>query len=294
MSFTRPAAVARGDLIAVAAPASGFDRAEFERGLAWLGERYRIRPAPSIFERRGYLAGDDARRRDELASIMTDPDVKAILMARGGYGVMRIVDQLPWDEFAARPKWIVGFSDITALHVEATRRAIASLHGPHVTALGRMAEPARSDFQRALESADLALRFSNLHPVAGGNATGTLVGGNLALLEAMAAAGRLELPAGCILALEDVTEPPYRIDRMLTSLRLGGHLARASGVVLGDFVDCPAGPDGVTAADALHTCLGGMGIPVYGGAPFGHGSINTPFVLGLDVSLRDGELVSQK
>ncbi|WP_394850405.1 LD-carboxypeptidase [Pendulispora brunnea] len=291
MRFTRPAALARGDRIAVAAPASAFDRSDFDQGLAWLAERYRIRTVlPSIYEKRGYLAGDDARRRDELASAMLDPEVKAILMARGGYGSMRIVDQLPWDAFRAQPKWIVGFSDITTFHVEATRLRIASLHASHVNAVGRMSEPAREEFQRALEGKAPPLHFPSLHPIVAGDAAGVLVGGNIALLEAMASAGRLDLPEGCILALEDTNEAPYRLDRMLTSLRLGGYFAKASAIVLGEFTECPTGPDGVTSMEAMVSCLDGLGIPVYSGAPFGHGEINTALEFGIEVALRGGQL----
>ncbi|WP_394828734.1 LD-carboxypeptidase [Pendulispora albinea] len=293
MRFTLPAPVLRGDLIAVAAPSSGFDPAEFERGYQWLAERYRIRSSPTIFARRGYLAGDDARRRDELGAALADPEVKAIIMARGGYGAMRIVDGLPWDAFAAHPKWLVGFSDITTFHVEAMKRGIASLHAPHVTALGRMDGDALGAYEAALAHPGKELRFASLQARVPGDASGVLVGGNLALLQALAASGRLALPSGCILALEDVTEAPYRIDRLLTSLRLGGHLARAAGIVLGEFVDCPTGPDGVTPMDAIENCVRDLGVPVYAGAPFGHGAINTPFVLGVRAVLRAGELVTQ-
>src|SRR5579883_1220443 len=112
------------------------------RGLAWLRARYRLRVRSDVFARDGYLAGDDARRARELAHAMRDPEVRAIVCARGGYGAMRVVRDLPWDEFAARPKWIVGFSDVTALHALAWRAGVASVHGPNVTGLGRDASVA--------------------------------------------------------------------------------------------------------------------------------------------------------
>jgi muramoyltetrapeptide carboxypeptidase len=113
-----------------------------------------------------------------------------------------------------------------------------------------------------------------------GEARGPIFGGNLALLAAMAAAGRLVVPDGCILALEDVTEAPYRVDRMLTSLLLGGHLRRASAVVIGSFVRCEAGPDGVTVDDVLRERTSRLGVPVVRGAPFGHGTRNDAFIVG--------------
>ncbi|WP_394822240.1 LD-carboxypeptidase [Pendulispora albinea] len=293
MGFTFPVSPARGDLIAVVAPATGVDRKRFEPGLAWLCEHYRIRMLPSIFDENGYLAGSDARRRDELASAMIDPDVRAIFPARAGYGSMRIIDQLPWDEFEKDPKWIVGFSDITVLHVEATARRIASLHGPVVTTLSSMSAHARGGFRELLEGRERHLCFPHLEPITPGTAEGVLVGGNLSLLVVMAAGGRLNLPEGCILALEDTTEHPYRVDRMLTSLRLGGHLARAAGIVLGDWVNCQPDGDGVTVMETLASCLSDLRVPVYAGATFGHGAMNTPFVLGGDVVLGDGQLVAK-
>jgi muramoyltetrapeptide carboxypeptidase len=123
-----------------------------------------------------------------------------------------------------------------------------------------------------------------------GAARGPLVGGNLALVEAMAAAGRWRPPDGAILALEDVTERPYRMDRMLTSLRLGGHLARVAGVVFGDFAQCDPGPDGVVAAEVLAERTRDLGVPVVACAPFGHGARNDAFVLGA-VAAIDGDRV---
>jgi muramoyltetrapeptide carboxypeptidase len=116
------------------------------------------------------------------------------------------------------------------------------------------------------------------------------VGGNLALLHAMAAAGRLAVPDGAVVALEDVTEAPYRVDRMLTSLRLGGHLERASAIVLGGFDRCVPGPDGRTVDEVLHERTRDLGIPVVAGAPFGHGAVNEAFVLGSPVRV-EGDCV---
>jgi muramoyltetrapeptide carboxypeptidase len=112
-----------------------------------------------------------------------------------------------------------------------------------------------------------------------------LAGGNLSLVVSMAAGGRLALPTGAILALEDVTERPYRLDRMLTSLRLGGHFAELSAIVLGGFTQCDAGSDGVTALDVLTDRTAGLGIPVVASAPFGHGAPNRAFVLGAEAEL---------
>lgn len=280
--------MAPGDRVAIVAPAGPFSRDELFRGLAWLGTRYQLRLSSRVLDRCGYLAGDDGARAAELASALGDPDVRAIVCARGGYGVMRILDALPWDAAASDPKWLVGFSDVTALHLSLGRRGIASVHGPNVTGLGRSISAAeRLRLLDVLEGRPVA-PWDGLEIVHGGvdrgdgssAAAGPVFGGNLALVEAMAAAGRLEVPPGAVVLLEDVTERPYRIDRMLTSLALGGHLARAAAVVFGQFTQCDPGPDGVTVAEVLRERTAALGVPVLAGAPFGHGAPNLAFVHG--------------
>lgn len=276
-----PPPLAPGDLVAVVAPSSPFPREEFLRGLAWLRARYRLRIGAGILAREAFLAGSDARRAEELAGAMRDPEVKAVVAARGGYGAMRIVDALPWGELARRPKWLVGFSDVTALHAMAWRAGVASVHAPNVTGLGRDATPAmRARWLASLERPQAPHAWRHLRVLLAGEARGPVVGGNLSIVHAMAAAGRLVVPEGAILVLEDVTESPYRIDRMLTSLRLGGHLARAAALVFGGFDRCEPGSDGRTAVDVLEERTRDLTLPVLAGAPFGHGLRNDAFVLG--------------
>lgn len=281
-----PPPIRAGGRLAIVAPAGPFDRQELFRGLAWLRTRYELAVRTDVLSRHGYLAGSDARRLAELGRAMTSPDVDAIVCARGGYGSTRILEGLPWDAFVARPKWLVGFSDVTALHLEANARGVATVHGPNVTGLGRSITPAeRAALLAALEGGPSRreTRWSGLTELvdtASGRASGPLFGGNLALVEAMAAAGRLRVPEGAIFVLEDVTERPYRIDRMLTALASGGHLARAAAIVFGGFTQCEPGPDGVTVAEVLRERTASLGVPVLFGAPFGHGAPNHAFVLG--------------
>lgn len=267
------------------------------RGLAWLRTRYRLRLSSSILSREGYLAGDDPRRAAELARALSDPETRAVVCARGGYGIMRILDTLPWGALDRAPKWVVGFSDVTALHVAAAARGIATVHGPNVTGLERHVSPAeRASVIAALEASGEEALWRELERVHAGVAAaattvrGPLFGGNLTMVCAMAAAGRLEVPAGAVVALEDVTERPYRIDRMLTTLLLGGHLARASAVVFGSFTHCEPGPDGITWAQVIAERTKGLGVPVVANAPFGHGAPNLAFVLGREVELRGDAL----
>jgi muramoyltetrapeptide carboxypeptidase len=277
--FRFPPPLRPGDRIAVIAPSSPFPRDEFFRGLAWLRARYEIVMRSDALARRGYLAGDDARRRAELEAALSDPRVRAVVAARGGYGATRILGELP--PMGDPPRWIVGFSDVTAIHAAAQRAGLASVHGPNVTGLARASVSERAAFLRALERPTTSFRWEGLASLRGGRAAGPIVGGNLALLAALAASGELYIPEGAVVALEDVTERPYRIDRMLVSLR--PHLARAAAIVCGGFTECAPGPDGVSVEDVLRDAAARHGVPFVSGAPFGHGTPNEAFVLGAEV-----------
>ncbi len=289
-----PEPLRAGDRVAVVAPSSPFPRAQTLGGLAWLAQRYRVSIHAEIFSRTGYLAGDDERRAGELARAMKDPDVRAIFAARGGYGATRIVSRLPWDELVKAPKWIVGFSDVTALHCASIARGVACLHACNVGGFGARfpgAVAARASLMASLERPNAPRAWEGLRALnRGGDARGVLFGGNVALLCAMAAAKQLVVPDGAIVLLEDVTERPYRVDRMLTSLFEGGHFARAAAIVFGDFSQCDPGADGVTIDDVLASSAKAASIPVYAGAPFGHGDRNEAFTLGAPAEIHDGAL----
>ena len=221
---------------------------------------------------------------------MTDPNVDAIIMARGGYGATRILDALPWDDFARTPKHLIGFSDITAIHAMANARGVRTVHGPNVTGLGRNITPAeRMSLLECLEGLPVQ-PWTGLEPIRAGEARGILVGGNLALVEAMAAGGRWHTPEGAILVLEDVTERPYRIDRMLSALYLGGHIQKAAAILFGGFTQCDPGPDGVTVEDVIADYASKLNMPMYARAPFGHGAPNYAFPLGAEAQLANSEL----
>jgi muramoyltetrapeptide carboxypeptidase len=271
--------------VRVVAPAGPFEVPLLWRGLGWLGERYRVRFDRGIFERCGYFAGSDARRRDELESALAERDVAAVICARGGYGISRIAGAIDWSALKRAPRWLVGFSDATALHVEAVRQGVASLHAPNVTGMGRGDAATRAALIDALEQPRARRELTSLETLVEGEARGVLFGGNLTLLHACATAGRLALPPACILLLEDVAERPYRIDRMITTLLAGGHLRGVAGVVLGEFERCPPGPDGVPVQEVLRERLGGLQVPVASGLPVGHGVVNRPLVLGAPARL---------
>jgi muramoyltetrapeptide carboxypeptidase len=273
----------------VIAPSGPFDRALVLRGLGWLAQRYDVKFGDSLFEREGYLAGPDPRRLSELNGALRDPDARAIVATRGGYGLTRIAQAIDTRALRDHPKWVVGFSDVTALHVEAQRAGVASLHAHNVAGLGRGDFRARSRWLEALEHPEAPRHFAGLTKVRGGTASGSLSGGNLTVLFACAAARRLCIPRGSILLLEDVGEAPYRVDRMLSALLVSGALDGVAGVILGSFTDAPPGRYGVAVEDVLRERLEQLAVPVVSGFPAGHGALNESVHLGLPARL-DGNL----
>jgi muramoyltetrapeptide carboxypeptidase len=278
-----------GDAIAVVAPAGPVPRSEFEAGAQILAGRYRVVHSQRILEKTGYLAGGDDERLAELTAALADPRVRAVVCARGGYGLMRIVERLDGAKLRAAPKWIVGFSDATVLHAWAARAGVRSLHAPVVTQLGKLPrEDAEALFAR-LESDEPAPAIAGLRAHAPGVAEGPLVGGNLELITSLTGTPFAAPLDGAIMFLEDVGERPYRLDRALTQLRLSGALDRLAGVVLGDFTNCeePGGAPPDAAAGRVER-LGRLGVPLASGLPVGHGTRNLALVHGARARLDAG------
>lgn len=278
-----PRALQPGDPIDVVAPSGPFDDGLLRVGIERLGD-FSLRVPDDLWGRRfGFFAGDDETRLAELQRAL-DGDARAILVARGGYGIARILGRIDFERFTANPKWLIGFSDVTCLHAALTARGIASLHAPNATTLAGASDYEVRELLRLL-SGSSPQPIDGLSAWSGGRASGTLFGGNLTVLFAEAAAGRLDVPDGAVLFLEDVTETSYRVDRMLTALEVGGHLARAAGVVLGDFHDCSPGKFSVPVADVLRDRLIPLGIPLAANLPVGHGARNLPLLCGRSVTL---------
>jgi muramoyltetrapeptide carboxypeptidase len=275
-----------GDAISIVAPSGPVPREAFEKGLKILASRYRVVHDERIFDRDGFLAGNDEARFLELERALTDPATKAVVCARGGYGVSRIADRLDGDRLRRSPKAIVGFSDITALHGFAARSGVASIHGPVVTQLGMLGPEDVETLFAVLESPEGAATMDSMKALHPGVGEGWLFGGNLELLAHMVGTKLMPSLVGAVLLFEEVGERPYRIDRTLTQLRLSGVLDGVRGVVVGDLTRCaePNGPS-PDAESVVAERLAGLGVPVLVGAPIGHGSRNRAVQLGARVRL---------
>jgi muramoyltetrapeptide carboxypeptidase len=237
-----------------------------------------------MFRRERFFAGSDERRRDEMQLAIDDPDISAIVIARGGWGAARFVTSIDFRSLVSHPKWIVGFSDPTTLHIHAWQIGVASMHANNFVSLGRSDASARKSWLDALEFPD-KFRVLRGQTLCSGNISGTLVGGNLTILFTTLAMGRLHFPDNCILALEDIDEPSYRIDRMLCALRNSGALDRVAAYALGQFVNCDSGRHGIPVSCVLENHMKHLDVPVVVNLPFGHGRINEPLPFGICATL---------
>ncbi len=289
-----PALLKRGDVVRVIAPASPFDPEMFAHGIVTLRDRLGLAPRHrhDVFTRRRYLAGDDARRQEEWREAVADPEARAIFCARGGYGAMRILPAVDPAPLLAAPKLLVGFSDVTALHVALNRAGLATVHGPVLTQLGRAPPAALDHLEALLTQAPRADDAGPPAPGAGlvgqavlrpGRVEGPLLGGSLTLLAHLCGTPWQPSLAGAILAIEDVDEKPYRLDRYLTQLRLSGALQGVAGLALGWFTDCDG--QGVAGLDVVREHAAALGVPAVEGFPFGHEDGNLALPLGAPATL---------
>jgi muramoyltetrapeptide carboxypeptidase len=283
----RPPRLKAGDLVGLVEPASAtwqkFDITLVEEVVAGLG--LRSRRAAHLLGRNGYFSGEDKERAADINAMFADREVKAILAVRGGWGCARILPFVDFGLARAHPKPLIGYSDITALHMALQAKAqLISFHAPvGVSAWGKatvdgfkpmLFDGAMPLLQNPIASEDrLAQRKWRIRTLRGGRARGRLLGGNLTVLTALVGTPWLPEFTGAILFLEDIGEAEYRIDRMLTQLGQAGLLARLAGVAFGQCTDCveeERGFGGFTLDDVLDQHFAPLGIPVFQGGFFGH------------------------
>ena len=287
----RPPALKPGSRVALVAsagplPEGGVDRAIHRvRELGWepvAGRYCRVR--------RGYLSGSDAERAADLNEALRDPAIDAVWFLRGGYGTMRILDEIDWPALARHPKALIGYSDNTAVHLAANAVGVAAFHGPHPHA-PEFPDFARDGLLRVLTSTRPAGElpvpegWPRAETLAGGVAQGPLVGGNLSLLSATMGTPYAVQPEGAILFIEEVGEQPYRLDRMLSHLKLAGVLDAVAGIAIGGITEAPGEDGDAVSREVLHDRLGGLGVPVVTGFPFGHFDDNWTLPVGIRARL---------
>ncbi|MEZ4399630.1 MAG: LD-carboxypeptidase [Kofleriaceae bacterium] len=292
-----PPAVRPGDRVGVCAPAGPVAPDRLARGLAQLAPHLRVEVDDGVFTRTGYLAGDDARRADELTRLLRDPDVRAILVARGGFGITRILPMLDPALLRADPKPIVGFSDATALLAWAAAAGVRAIHGPVVAQLGELPADDTAVLVRALTAARPDGTWPGALTPLGPRTpcAGALIPGNLTLLAHLVGSPWQVDATGGVLLIEEVGEKPYALDRDLTQLDLAGLVRGATGAVVGDLTRCSDPPHVAGAVDdpgparvVVAERLARFGVPGWWGAPVGHGARNRSVPFGGRIEI-DGD-----
>ncbi|MDD2391126.1 MAG: LD-carboxypeptidase [Desulfobacterales bacterium] len=277
-----------GDTVAIVAPASPVEPDRFARGVAVIRSMgYEVRIPDEICLKNGYLAGSDGQRAALLCRMMTDPGISAVFCARGGFGSMKLLPLLDYALIRANPKIFVGFSDITALvNVLSARCGWVTFHGPMVSTLADASARTLESLAGALSS-DAAIEIVAENPavVKPGTASGRVVGGNLATLCHLLGTGYEPMLKGHILLMEETGEAPYRIDRMLTQMKLAGYLDGVAGVVLGGFDHCGSMSE---ISDLVAATFQDEDIPIVSGFEIGHGRNNLTVPIGLEAILDAG------
>jgi muramoyltetrapeptide carboxypeptidase len=258
---------------------------------------YRVKTAPNLYGEYHQFSGTDSQRASDLQFLINDPEVDAIIAARGGYGCVRIIDRLDLQLLHSKPKWIIGFSDMTVLHGHLHRHlGLATLHAPMMYSMAenRTLPVAIESLLNTLKGDGIAFNV-DAHPNnRNGEAEGILVGGNLSLLYGLAGTASDIDTRGKILFLEDLDEYLYHIDRMLMQLKRSGKLSGLKGLIIGGMSDMKDNvvPFGKTAEEIIAEAVAEYAYPVCMGFPAGHIADNRALVLGASYKFNVSEQVS--
>ncbi|MCB0431295.1 MAG: LD-carboxypeptidase [Flavobacteriales bacterium] len=290
-----PPVLQKGDVVGIAATARKVDLSELEAATRMLESwGLQVQHAPGLFESDHQFAGSDNVRAAGFQALLDDSRVKAILLARGGYGTVRMVDMLDFDAFHQHPKWIIGFSDATVLHAHIQRHVgCETLHAPMALTFPSSTEAAVDRLQRVLFG-EAPVYTIPAHPQnRKGTAEGMLTGGNLSVLYSLLGSSSDADWTDRILFLEDLDEYLYHIDRMMVNLRRSGKLQGLAGLVVGGCTDMKDNqvPFGKTAEEIISDAVSSYGYPVCFGFPAGHVAENMPLIMGRKVFLEVDDAV---
>ena len=236
----------------------------------------------------GKYAGTPEERLSDLEWALRDPDIKAILCNRGGYGTIQLTTMLPLQDISAHPKWMIGFSDITTLHGMETRAGVMSIHGTMCSLMAKSQGAGYTNtLLRDILNGTIPEYVLPAHPLnRPGHATGTLVGGNLCTFTPILGTDAdATLGQDILLFIEEVEEDMSHIDRLINALLLNGVFDRCRGVILGEFTDCKANLDYGSVEEMICSYLKDLGIPVLCGFPAGHGDVNLPLIMGAPATM---------
>ncbi|MCP4107514.1 MAG: LD-carboxypeptidase [Desulfobacteraceae bacterium] len=280
-----PERLVPGDTIGIAAPASPFETEIFQQGVTILGSMgFHIHIPDGLFEKKGYLAGSDEHRADLLNRLFLDRKVKAIVCAKGGFGSIRLLSLLDFESIRKHPKIFVGFSDITAiLSALYTKCRLVTFHGPLITTLGHADEKTKDAmFSTLCSDSELVITPEYGTAIKPGTGSGIVTGGNLSTLCHLLGTPFSPCFKEHILFLEDRGEPSYKIDRMLTQMKLAGCFDRLAGLVLGSFEECGMIDEILRIVSNIFKHAD---FPILAGFDAGHGRQNIIIPMGLEATL---------
>ncbi|SFE57859.1 S66 peptidase family protein [Sunxiuqinia elliptica] len=283
-----------GDRIRIVSPAGKVPRQKIEAGVELLQkEGFDIRWGEHVFDSHFQFASTDEQRLKDLQEALDDPDCKAIICSRGGYGAIRLVDQLDFSNFRKHPKWLVGFSDITILHAKIQQEGFCSIHGAMPGFYLREEQPTESfaELVKVLRGQAEAISVPAHNFNREGKGQGLLVGGNLSILYSLLGTPLQANTKGDILFIEDLSEYLYHLDRIMHSLKLAGKLEYLHGLVVGGFTEMKDNdsPFGQTAYEIIQASVQDYDYPVCFDFPAGHIERNLPLILGANYTLAVGE-----
>lgn len=286
--FTAPPPLEHGALVRIVAPAGKISQNKVYNAINGLySAGYRVIAGTHVFDEYHQFAGTDADRLEDLQEAFDDPDCSAIIMARGGYGLVRIIDKLDFAGFINNPKWVVGFSDITLLHAQLHLYGFQSIHAAMCAAFTPTENSAQSleTMLNILQGKPLSYSFAQHHLNRYGTCQGVLTGGNIAILcSALGSASDVDTTHK-VLFLEDVGEYLYRLDRMMYSLKRAGKLDKIKGLIVGGLTGMKDSetPFGQEATEIVNHAVAEFDYPVCFGFPAGHQFDNQALVLGRTV-----------
>lgn len=285
-----------GDTIGIAATARKISQEEIDDALTAIQRQgFKTVLSPTLFESDRQFAGTDEQRAIGLNALLRNDDVKAIWCARGGYGSVRLLDTIDWAYWQKHPKWICGFSDVTAIHLHLQQNlGMASMHSEMMLGYKDNADAAHNSFFNLLQGKPFSYQGQGHALNRAGKAAGELVGGNLSVLYSMLGSQTQPDTRGKILFLEDLDEYLYHIDRMMMAIDRAGLLNNLSGLIIGGMSDMNDNtiPFGKTAKEIIADVTAKYSYPVLFDYPAGHIPLNCAFVLGANTKLEVGETVS--
>lgn len=277
--FPRP--LKEGDKIAIVAPAGPVKYENVEGAVNVLTEAgYQPVVYPSVHGSMGQFSGTPEERLKDMKDALTDPEIRAVICARGGYGAVHLLDSLSALPLLDDPKWVVGFSDITALHGLMVSKGIASIHGPMALHISRgMEEPENAVFFRMLRGDYPEYTFEPNPLNHNGAAKGKIIGGNLSVIEGLVNTPYDLIQPGTILFIEDVAEEIYKLQRIMYRLKLAGVLDRLNGLIIGQFTEIPPGANYESVEPMMSEILEDYpDLPVAFDIPIGHIRNNAPVI----------------